>query len=237
MKYYNRRNEELLGAAERAAVAADWLGAKPYDRAKAQRSVAARAVASVPRRPDGYEHRRCLPLFVERRTDLAATGYRGHDGGRRCAEPFARHAGEGYARGGLQSRDLRPARSGGGRSAARRPCQGVAVYAPSGRRVAAQILSREGDRARILFAADVKAAGYAVYDVRPASGVAKSSALKASERTLENRIYRVEPGRQRRYPLDPRQACRPRAWWPRARHSAWRSSRATRRTAIRRGRS
>ena len=59
-------------------------------------------------------------------------------------------------------------------------------------RVAAQILSREGDRARILFAADVKAAGYAVYDVRPASGVAKSSALKASERTLENRIYRVE---------------------------------------------
>lgn len=34
--------------------------------------------------------------------------------------------------------------------------------------------------------------GYAVYDVRPASGVAKSSALKASERTLENRIYRVE---------------------------------------------
>ncbi len=70
--------------------------------------------------------------------------------------------------------------------------RGVAVYAPSGRRVAAQILSREGDRARILFAADVKAAGYAVYDVRPASGVAKSSALKASERTLENRIYRVE---------------------------------------------
>lgn len=58
--------------------------------------------------------------------------------------------------------------------------------------MAAQILSREGDRARILFAADVKAAGYAVYDVRPASGVAKSSALKASERTLENRIYRVE---------------------------------------------
>ncbi len=81
---------------------------------EAQRSVAARAVASVPRRPDGYEHRRRLPLFVERRTDLAATGYRGHDGGRRCAEPFARHAGEGYARGGLQSRDLRPARSGGG---------------------------------------------------------------------------------------------------------------------------
>lgn len=24
MKYYNRRNEELTGAAERAAVAADW---------------------------------------------------------------------------------------------------------------------------------------------------------------------------------------------------------------------
>ena len=37
MKYYNRRNEELAGAAERAsvaAVAADWLGALAYDQRK-----------------------------------------------------------------------------------------------------------------------------------------------------------------------------------------------------------
>ena len=34
MKYYNRRNEELTGAAERAAVAADWLGALAYDQRK-----------------------------------------------------------------------------------------------------------------------------------------------------------------------------------------------------------
>ncbi len=34
MKYYNRRNEELTGAAERASVAADWLGALAYDQRK-----------------------------------------------------------------------------------------------------------------------------------------------------------------------------------------------------------
>lgn len=32
MKLYNRRNEQLADAAERSAVAADWLGAVPYPR-------------------------------------------------------------------------------------------------------------------------------------------------------------------------------------------------------------
>lgn len=31
MKYYNRRNEELISAAEKASVVADWLGNLPYD--------------------------------------------------------------------------------------------------------------------------------------------------------------------------------------------------------------
>ena len=68
--------------------------------------------------------------------------------------------------------------------------KGVAVYGPDGRRVAAQILSREGDKAVIAFAADVKSVGYAVYDVRPASP-ARSSALKVNGNTIENAVYKV----------------------------------------------
>ena len=192
MKYYNRRNEELLGAAERAAVAADWLGAKPYDRAKLNEvwqrvlwhqfhdALTGTSIA------DAYRYSWNDELIsLQQATEVmtAAVGALSHSLDTRVkGTPVVVYNPVTY--------DLRDLVEAEVPLDAR--AKGVAVYAPSGRRVAAQILSREGDRARILFAADVKAAGYAVYDVRPASGVAKSSALKASERTLENRIYRVE---------------------------------------------
>jgi len=192
MKYYNRRNEELLGAAERAAVAADWLGAKPYDRAKLNEvwqrvlwhqfhdDLTGTSIA------DAYRYSWNDELIsMQQATEVmtAAVGALSHSLDTRVkGTPVVVYNPVTY--------DLRDLVEAEVPLDAR--AKGVAVYAPSGKRVAAQILSREGDRARILFAADVKAAGYAVYDVRPASGVAKSSALKASERTLENRIYRVE---------------------------------------------
>ena len=192
MKYYNRRNEELLGAAERAAVAADWLGAKPYDRAKLNEvwqrvlwhqfhdDLTGTSIA------DAYRYSWNDELIsLQQATEVmtAAVGALSHSLDTRVkGTPVVVYNPVTY--------DLRDLVEAEVPLDAR--AKGVAVYAPSGRRVAAQILSREGDRARILFAADVKAAGYAVYDVRPASGVAKSSALKASERALENRIYRVE---------------------------------------------
>ena len=192
MKYYNRRNEELLGAAERAAVAADWLGAKPYDRAKLNEvwqrvlwhqfhdDLTGTSIA------DAYRYSWNDELIsLQQATEVmtAAVGALSHSLDTRVkGTPVVVYNPVTY--------DLRDLVEAEVPLDAR--AKGVAVYAPSGRRVAAQILSREGDRARILFAADVKAAGYAVYDVRPASGVAKSSALKASERTLENRIYRIK---------------------------------------------
>ena len=192
MKYYNRRNEELLGAAERAAVAADWLGAKPYDRAKLNEvwqrvlwhqfhdDLTGTSIA------DAYRYSWNDELIsLQQATEVmtAAVGALSHSLDTRVkGTPVVVYNPVTY--------DLRDLVEAEVPLDAR--AKGVAVYAPSGKRVAAQILSREGDRARILFAADVKAAGYAVYDVRPASGVAKSSALKASERTLENRIYRIE---------------------------------------------
>lgn len=192
MKYYNRRNEELLGAAERAAVAADWLGAKPYDRAKLNEvwqrvlwhqfhdDLTGTSIADAYRYSWNDE---LISLQQVTEAMTAAVGALSHSLDTRVkGTPVVVYNPVTY--------DLRDLVEAEVPLDAR--VKGVAVYAPSGKRVAAQILSREGDRARILFAADVKAVGYAVYDVRPASGVAKSSALKTSERTLENRIYRVE---------------------------------------------
>ena len=68
--------------------------------------------------------------------------------------------------------------------------KGAVACGPDGRRTPVQILSRDGDRAQIAFVAEVASVGYAVYDVRPA-GASASSALRVTDRTLENRIYRL----------------------------------------------
>ena len=52
MKRWNRRNEQLADAAERASVAADWLGGLAYPRDELDGGVDALPVAPVPRRPD-----------------------------------------------------------------------------------------------------------------------------------------------------------------------------------------
>ncbi|HEX4169130.1 MAG TPA: glycoside hydrolase family 38 C-terminal domain-containing protein [Bryobacteraceae bacterium] len=64
--------------------------------------------------------------------------------------------------------------------------QGVRVTAPDGSEVPAQI-----SNGRVLFAARVPSVGYAVYDVRPASGSTQGE-LHVTENSLENRYYAVK---------------------------------------------
>ena len=68
----------------------------------------------------------------------------------------------------------------------------VAVYAPDGKAVPAQIVARDGARATVLFAAAMEPVSYAVYDVR-AGKAGKGKVLRASGNTLENRVYKVTP--------------------------------------------
>jgi len=70
--------------------------------------------------------------------------------------------------------------------------QAVRVFAPDGEETPAQVLGREGEATRILFLAKAPSVGYAVYDVRAAQGTAAGSPLKVSESSLENARYRVE---------------------------------------------
>ena len=64
--------------------------------------------------------------------------------------------------------------------------QGVSVFAPDGKEVPAQL-----SNGKVLFVAKVPSIGYAVYDVQPADAPSQPTELKVTETSLENARYRV----------------------------------------------
>jgi alpha-mannosidase len=66
----------------------------------------------------------------------------------------------------------------------------VRVVGPDGREVPAQ-LSGSGDSAKVIFLAKAPSVGYVVYDVQPADSASAASTLRATESSLENARYRV----------------------------------------------
>ena len=77
------------------------------------------------------------------------------------------------------------------------PAQFVRVTGPDGREVPAQIAGYEANATKVLFVAHVPSVGYAVYDVKRAfpNLSPKPSELKVTDSSLENRRYRVELNR------------------------------------------
>jgi len=63
----------------------------------------------------------------------------------------------------------------------------VRVTGPDGKEVAAQI-----SNGKVIFVAKAPSVGYAVYDVQPGAGATGTVPLKASENSLENQYYRVQ---------------------------------------------
>lgn len=191
MKYYNRRNEELAGAAERASVAADWLGVAPYDSGKLN-EIWQRFIwhqfhddltgTSI---PEAYTFSWNDELIALRQstdvmtTAVAALSYE-LDTRVKGIPVVVYNAVTERVRDVVEALVPLDARA-----------RGVAVYGPDGRRTPAQVIGREGGRARILFAAHVPSAGYAVYDVRPGAA-AKSAKLAAAGNVVENSVYRLE---------------------------------------------
>lgn len=190
MKYYNRRNEELTGAAERASVAADWLGALVYDQQKLteiwQRFIWHQfhddlTGTSIPAAYTWSWNDELIALRQGGDVMNTAVGALSYSLDTRVkGTPVVVYNAVTYPVKAVVEAEIPLSAK----------TKGVAVYGPDGRRVAAQILSREGDKAVIAFAADVKSVGYAVYDVRPASP-AKSSVLKVNGNTIENAVYKV----------------------------------------------
>ncbi len=67
---------------------------------------------------------------------------------------------------------------------------GARVIGPDGKETPSQVAG-EGEHASVLFVAHVPSVGYAVYDVQPGAATTPNSELKVSESTLENARYRV----------------------------------------------
>lgn len=190
MKLYNRRNEQLADAAERSAVAADWLGAVPYPR---------EVLTEAWKRfiwhqfHDDLTGTSIWEAYTYSWNDeflaqgqfcdviLASAGAAASVMDTRAkGSPVLVYNPAAYSRRSLVEAtvDL-PAEA-----------EGVAVYAPDGKTVPAQIVARDGARATVLFAAAMEPVSYAVYDVR-AGKAGKGKVLRASGNTLENRVYKV----------------------------------------------
>ncbi|HEV2962675.1 MAG TPA: glycoside hydrolase family 38 C-terminal domain-containing protein [Candidatus Angelobacter sp.] len=68
---------------------------------------------------------------------------------------------------------------------------GLLVFGPDGNVVPTQLQRAADGTAKILFLAKVPSVGYAVYDVRPSSGVAGDTPLRVDQSSLENGRYRL----------------------------------------------
>lgn len=189
MKFYNRRNEQLADAAERSAVAADWLGAVAYPHGTLT-GAWKRFIwhqfhddltgTSIPRAYEFSWNDELLSLQEFSNVLTSSVG-----GVSRALNtdvkgtPLVIYNATGFPVTEVVEATI-PAGS-----------ERVSVYNDKGSRIPHQVLGFENGSLRILFSACVPATGYAVYEVRQGGSPKGSSALKASERSIENSIYRV----------------------------------------------
>jgi alpha-mannosidase len=198
MKRWNRRNELLADAAERAAVLADWLGAMPYP-GKTLRETWIRFLwhqmhddltgTSIPQayRFSWNDEAIALNRFSTILADAVGAASRVLDT-RGEGEPLVVFNPLSTAR-----RDLVEARVRFGDPAP----TAVTVYDAEGRPLPTQVLERERDGLRVLFVAELPPVGLAVFDVRPGrlESAAESGLVVADDR-LENDRYRVRIDRR-----------------------------------------
>ncbi len=196
MKRFNRKNERRADAAERAAVAADWLGGASYPR-EALREAWVRFLwhqfhddltgTSI---PEAYEiswndETIAANQFAGVLSDSVGVVARAMDTGVRGV-PLVVYNPLSIPREDIVEADV----------VFHGPAPGaVRVYATDGREVPAQVARADGSSAHVVFLAAVPSVGFAVYDVRPAATAgAAATGLSAREGVLENPRYRVEVG-------------------------------------------
>lgn len=188
MKLYNRRNELLADAAERSAVAADWLGAADYPKeliTEAWKRFIWHQFhddltgTSIPRAYEFSWNDELISMkqFADVLTTSVGAVSRGLNTNVK-GTPVVISNPAGFPVSDVVEVTL--------------PGQGTkfTVYDDKGVRVPSQLLDSRDGKVRLLVQATVPAVGYAVYDVRKGGG-SGSSALKATETGLENSVYKV----------------------------------------------
>ncbi len=193
MKRWNRKNELLADAAEKASVGAWWMGGRPYPGQKLEDAwylVLGSQMhdilpgTSVPKAYDFSWNDEVLAAnqFGSVLIDAA---------GAIAAELDTQASGTSivvYNPLSWARQDVVEVEIGATAGA-----KGVKVIGPDGKPVAAQVLGVEGGVAKVAFAASVPSVGFASYDVQLTNEApAKSGALSVSERQLENELYTVK---------------------------------------------
>ncbi len=193
MKRWNRKNELLADAAERASVAAMWLGGASYPSQRIYNAwdlvLGSQMHDMLPGTsiPKAYEF--CWNDELLAQNQLAAITQDAV--GAVTSVMDTRSSGRAlvvYNPLSIDREDVVEATVAGFDTSA-----DLQVVGPDGSSRPAQILSRDGDQARILFVAKVPATGFASFDVKPATKKARSgSQLNASDTSIENERFRVE---------------------------------------------
>jgi alpha-mannosidase len=185
-KRWIRKEELLADAAEKASIAAEWLGARPYPRERLNDAWTLAMgghfhdIAAGTATPKSYEFAWnddviAMNQFAGVMADASGAVAAGLDTQARGVALVV------YNPLNVAREDLVEAKVDLPAGA-----KAVRVVGPDGLAVPAQLSG-----GHVLFLAKVPSVGYAVYDVEPAASEASSSALHVSESTLENARYRV----------------------------------------------
>jgi alpha-mannosidase len=186
-KRWNRKNEVLADAAEKASIAAAWLGARPYPQQRLNDAWTLvmgghfHDTGAGTATPASYEYAWNDDVIAMNQfadvlsdaTEAVAAGLNTQTQGTAVVV---------YNSLNIEREDVVEATI---KFPAGTP-KAVRVTGPDGREVPAQL---EGDN-KVVFLAKAPSVGYAVYDVQPADAPAASD-LKVSQNSLENARYRV----------------------------------------------
>jgi alpha-mannosidase len=187
-KRWNWRNEILADAAEKASVAAAWMGGRPYPQQRLNDAWTLvlggqfHDTGAGTATPRAYE-------FAQNDDVIAMNQFAGVLTSATEAVAWAMNT-QGRGTAVVVYNPLNIAREDlveAALSFAGGEPKFVRVAGPDGQPVAAQL-----QNGKVLFTAHVPAVGYAVYDVQPADSAPAPSALKVTDSTLENARYRVQ---------------------------------------------
>lgn len=193
MKRWNRKNELLADAAERSAVAANWLGAAPYPTKKLydawDLTLGSQMHDMLPGTslPKAYEY--CWNDDALSANQFAAVEEDSVSGVVAALDTNASSGGAAL----VVYNPLAIAREdvADGSLAAADPASEVQVFGPDGKPVPTQTTRHAGGKAEFIFLANVPPVSFTTFEARiiPAGG--KASTLAIGARSLENARYRV----------------------------------------------
>lgn len=186
-KRWNRENEILADGAEKASVAAAWMGGRPYPQQRLNdawtlvMSGQFHDIGAGTATPRAYQFAQnddviALNQFADvltSATEAVASGMDTQTGG----IPVVVYNSLNIAREDVVEADVHF--PGGMPNAVR-------VVGPDGKEVPAQL-----ENGKVLFLAKVPSVGYAIYDVRSAAEPQTSAELKVTQSSLENARYRI----------------------------------------------